>query len=184
MPFLKALLIAISLAIDVFAVSTGIGMRQSDYRTRLRFGAAFVTAELSMLFIGMLLGKLVYALIGNFAGYLGFCALIAVGAYVIYESTQESHDDIDLAKGMGLVFSALAISLDSLGIGFSISFLKVPIEMTIILIIVCTIAATGLGFALGRRLGTHFAERAELAGGILLVATGVLFAVLKATGHD
>lgn len=180
--FIKALLLALSLAIDVFAVSTGVGITQADYRTRARFALAFVGAELGMLALGSLVGRLVFALIGPVAGYLGFAALIAVGCFVLYEAHSEREQQLDMSKGFGLFLSALAISFDSLGIGFSIWFIGVPIPFTVGAIGVFTVLATILGFALGKRLGAAFEHRAEIAAGALLVLTGLLFIVLKVAG--
>ncbi len=79
-----------------------------------------------------------------------------------------------------LFVASIAISLDSLGIGFTILYIGVPIEITLIAIGAASVASTTLGLTLGRWLG-RFAERnAAFIGGVILAVTGIAFAVLKA----
>ena len=49
-------LVAISLALDVFAVSVGVGVRGASTSLKFRIGAAFACAEVTMNGIGALLG--------------------------------------------------------------------------------------------------------------------------------
>lgn len=184
MAIIKALLIALSLALDVFAVSIGVGMRECTSMERLRIGAAFVCAELVMTLIGALCGSVVLKFIGPIAGYLGFAALIGIGIYMMYEAIGEGEEKFDLSKGTGLLLGALAVSLDSLGIGFSILFIGVPFLVTLSFIAVASISATTLGFVVGRRLGLAVGERVGIYAGAILALTGIVFALLKLTGHQ
>ena len=179
----KVVVVAFSLALDVFAVSVGVGMRGMPRAAKVRIGAAFATAEVAMTLAGVGLGKLAGALLGDVAGYLGFAALIAVGAYMIYEALAEVEGaGLDLSHGWGLMVGALSISLDSLGIGFSILYIGVPLGVSIVCIAVASVISTSSGLALGKRLGVLAEEYAALAAGVVLVATGVTFAALKALG--
>jgi manganese efflux pump family protein len=180
--FFKVLFIALALALDVFAVSVGVGVRGLPARNRVRIGLAFASAEISMNLLGAGLGLLAGRLIGEAAGYFGFAALIGLGAYMMRESRTELGvaSRLDLSRGRGLFFASLAISLDSLGIGFSILYIGVPMPISLIVIGSISIASTLVGLTLGRWLG-RFAERnAAFVGGLLLALTGVVFAALKA----
>ena len=184
MAILKAFLIAFSLALDVFAVSVGVGMRDCTQAERLRIGGAFVCAELLMTMIGALCGSVVLRFIGPVAGYLGFAALVGIGIYMIIESLGESEEKFDLSRGSGLLLGALAISVDSLGIGFSILFIGVPFIVTLGCIAFASVTATTAGFLLGRKLGEVVGKHVGIYAGVILALTGVGFAVLKATGHE
>lgn len=179
MPLLKIFVLALSLALDVFAVGIGVGMRGVDRWVKVRIGIAFACAEVVMNLIGAGLGALVGRLIGDVAGYLGFVALIGVGAYMIYESRQEAEHPIDMTRGWGLFVASLSISLDSLGIGFSILYVGVPVVVSLSIIAATSIVATTLGLTLGRLLGERVEELAELFAGVVLVLTGVAFIALK-----
>ena len=179
--FFKVLFVALSLGLDVFAVSVGVGMKGTDRAVKIRIGAAFALAEVSMTVIGVLLGQAAGKLLGETAGYLGFAALFGIGCYMIYEARHgtEEGGGFDLSRGWGLTLGALSISLDSLGIGFSILYIGVPLVVSLVCIGVASVVSTTLGLALGKRLGVVAEERAALSAGIVLVLTGLAFAGLK-----
>ncbi|GAC1422393.1 MAG: manganese efflux pump MntP [Candidatus Velthaea sp.] len=177
---LKIAFVALSLALDVFAVSVGVGMKGTDRWLKIRIGAAFALAEIGMTLVGVLLGSVAGRLFGDVAGYLGFTALVFVGIYMIYETKKsEESGGFDLSRGWGLVLGALSISLDSLGIGFSILFIGVPLAVSIVWIGVASVASTTAGLMLGKALGQRAEEAAGLWAGIILIATGLGFAALK-----
>jgi putative Mn2+ efflux pump MntP len=165
----------------VFAVSVGVGMKGTDRWVKIRIGAAFATAEVTMTVLGVVLGQVAGRFLGDAAGYLGFTALVGVGAYMIYEALHgtEEGGGFDLSRGFGLVLGALSISLDSLGIGFSILYIGVPLGISLVFIGVASIISTTLGLALGRRLGVVAEEQAALWAGVVLILTGIAFAALK-----
>jgi manganese efflux pump family protein len=179
--FFKILFVALSLGLDVFAVSVGAGMRGTDRAVKIRIGIAFTVAEVSMTVIGVLIGQAAGKLLGDAAGYLGFTALVGVGVYMMYEALHgtEEGGGFDLSRGWGLFLGALSISLDSLGIGFSILYIGVPLGICLVFIGITSLLSTTLGLALGKRLGVVAEESAALWAGVVLVLTGVGFAALK-----
>lgn len=179
--FFKILFVALSLGLDVFAVSVGVGMKGTDRAVKIRIGAAFALAEVTMTVLGVVLGQAAGKLLGDAAGYLGFAALVGVGGYMIYEARHgtEEGGGFDLSRGWGLTLGALSISLDSLGIGFSILYIGVPLVVSLVFIGIASVVSTTLGLALGKRLGIVAEEQAALWAGIVLVLTGVGFAALK-----
>lgn len=181
MHFVKILVIALSLGLDVFAVGIGVGMRGASRGVKIRIGAAFATAEVVMNLVGLGLGQLAGSLLGEVAGYIGFAALIGVGGYMIFEAIRESEakEPLDMSRGWGLFIASLSISLDSLGIGFSILYIDVPLAISLGVIFIVSICATFLGLSFGRILGRRVEEGAELWAGIVLILTGVGFILAK-----
>lgn len=181
--FLKLVIIAASLGLDVFAVCVGVGMRGADRKMKLRIGAAFCAAEVGMVAAGAGIGRVAGELLGDAAGYLGFAALVAVGIYMVIEALHESEGQrFDLSRGTGLLLGSLAISIDSLGIGFSILFIGVPFGISLVTIAAVSVTSTTTGLALGRLLGKWAEDTAALWAGIVLIATGVGFAIMKLAG--
>jgi putative Mn2+ efflux pump MntP len=180
--FLKVFFVALALALDVFAVSVGVGVRGVPREVKVRIGIAFACAEILMNVIGAALGLAVGRLIGGVAGYLGFAALIGLGLYMMWESRSDLGETskLDLSKGWGLALASLSISLDSLGIGFSILYIGAPLLETLVVIGVVSVCATTLGLSLGGRIGGAAEQHAAFLGGLLLLLTGVVFTVLKA----
>ena len=178
--FVKVVLVAMSLGLDVFAVSVGVGMRGLERNVKIRIGIAFAAAEMTMTLIGAGLGKLAGQLLGDVAGYIGFGALVAVGIYMVVESLRESEaGGFDLSRGWGLLLGAVSISLDSLGIGFSILYIGVPLPVSLACIGIVAASSTTLGLTLGRLLGARAEASAAIWGGVILIATGLAFATLK-----
>jgi manganese efflux pump family protein len=178
---LKILFVALSLSLDVFAVSVGVGVRGVSGPLKWRIGIAFAAAEVTMNLIGAGIGAVAGHLLGEVAGYIGFGALVVLGIFMMVESRSRSQAaKLDLSHGWGLFVASLAISLDSLGIGFSILYIGVPPVIALGTIAAVSLSATALGLTLGARLG-GFAERyAAFLGGSLLALTGLAFATLKA----
>ncbi len=178
----KVFIVAMALALDVFAVSVGVGVRGVRPHHKLRIGVAFACAEVSMNVVGAGLGLLAGKLIGDLAGYIGFTALFGLGIYMIRESRTDLGESsrLDLSGGHGLLLASLAISLDSLGIGFSILYIGVPMPISLVIIAIVSVASTTFGLTLGRWLGRRAERNAAMFGGLLLALTGVLFAALKA----
>lgn len=180
--FLKVFVIALALSLDVFAVSVGVGVRPIPRLRKLRIGATFAAAEVTMICLGAGLGAAAGHLIGDYAGYIGFAALVGVGLYMIKESRSEFAETsrLDLARGHGLVVASLSVSLDSLGVGFTILYIGVPMPVSLIVVACVSLCATTLGLAIGRAFGRWSEQHAAFFGGVLLALTGVLFAILKA----
>jgi putative Mn2+ efflux pump MntP len=179
---LKVFVLAISLGLDVFAVGIGVGVRGASRALKIRIGFAFASAEVVMNLIGAGLGAAMGRALGDVAGYVGFAALVLLGAYMMLEGRREAHErePIDMSRGWGLLLASLSISLDSLGVGFSILYIHVPVVATLAVIAVVSILSTTAGLTLGHRLGRQIEERAELIGGALLALTGLLFIAIKA----
>ncbi|MDP9111733.1 MAG: manganese efflux pump MntP family protein [Candidatus Eremiobacteraeota bacterium] len=181
-PTFKIFVVALSLALDVFAVSVGVGVRGVPGRVKLRIGISFACAEIVMNLVGAGLGAVAGRLLGDVAGYIGFTALLGLGLYMVYESRRDNEDrlPLDMSSGWGLLLASLSISLDSLGIGFSILYIGVPLAVSLVTIGAVSILATAAGLTLGKRLGVRIEDNAEVIGGVLLALTGAAFIVLKA----
>jgi putative Mn2+ efflux pump MntP len=177
---LKIAFVALSLSLDVFAVSVGVGVRGVERALKWRIGLAFATAEIAMNLIGAGIGVAAGRLFGEVAGFVGFGALVVLGIFMMSESRSKSAAaKLDLSKGWGLFVASLAISLDSLGIGFSILYIGVPIAVALVTIGIVSLCATAAGLTLGARLGGLAERYAAFLGGLLLTLTGLTFAALK-----
>jgi putative Mn2+ efflux pump MntP len=180
---LKIAFVAFSLGLDVFAVCIGVGIRGTNRAIKIRIGAAFALAEVGMTLLGVVLGAAAGKYLGDVAGYLGFAAITLVGSYMLVEALKGQNDGgFDLSRGWGLVLGALSISLDSLGIGFSILFIGVPLGVSIVSIAGASVLSTTLGLSLGKFLGARMEEAAALWAAIILMGTGIVFAALKYFG--
>ena len=127
------------------------------------------------------LGALAGRLLGSVAGYIGFAALIGLGVFMIVQALRESEarTPLDMSRGWGLFIASLSISLDSLGIGFSILYIGVPLVLALAVIFAVSILSTILGLTIGGALGRRAEEGAEFWAGVVLALTGIAFIVAK-----
>jgi len=181
---LKILSIAIAIGLDVFAISIGIGITSSQWPVRLRLGTAFATAEISMQIIGYELGSGAGRLLGEIAEWIGLGLLALVGAFMIRESYNHSSEaSFDMTRGAGLLITSLSISLDSLGVGFALPGLGIPLVPLLITVSITTTIFTFAGLISGRRLGERYEHDAERAAGTMLILLALLFSIQHLTRH-
>jgi putative Mn2+ efflux pump MntP len=168
--------IALAVGLDVLALSTGIGVLGVPWNVRLRVGAAFASAEILMQILGAGIGAGAGHLAGEIAAYVGFALLAFIGVWIFRESFDKDHGLSETAtSGIGLLAASASISLDSLGVGFSLPALHVPLAPLIATVAITTVIFTFAGLRFGEILGAHFKKNAERGAGIVLVALAVLF---------
>ena len=68
---------------------------------------------------------------------------------------------------------AVATSIDALAVGITFAFLQTEIISAISVIGALTFAISFSGVFLGSKAGTKFSNRAEIAGGVILILIGV-----------
>ena len=71
-----------------------------------------------------------------------------------------------------LVTTAIATSLDAMAVGVGLAFLQVNILATAFAIGCATFLMSTLGMMVGRFIGPLLGKRAEILGGIVLIAIG------------
>lgn len=71
-----------------------------------------------------------------------------------------------------LAATAFATSIDAMAVGVGLAFINVNIWLTAAAIGLATFTMVTLGVMLGRMLGALIGKRAEIAGGIILIAIG------------
>ncbi len=168
--------IAVGLAMDAVAVSISSGLNLDGLRTAhaLRIATAFGVAQAVMPVVGWFAGYGAGDLIAGFDHWVAFGLLIAIGGRMIWGAcTEAESNSYNPMYVPHLLLLAVATSLDALAVGLGLSFLKMPILQAAMLIGATTFVLSLLGVFVGDRLGRHCESRAELLGGLILIAIGV-----------
>ncbi len=168
--------VALAIGLDVLALSTAVGIKAPPWNVRLRLGAAFATAELCMQVVGLLLGTGFGKIVGEVATWLGLLVLALIGVWILREGFSEDEHEFDVRTPGGLLFASLSISLDSLGVGFALPALKLPLAPLLGTVAFSTVCFTFAGLAFGEALGHAFEKNAERGAGIVLIALAAIFA--------
>jgi manganese efflux pump family protein len=180
---IRILGVALAIGLDVLALSTAIGIKEPPWRERIRLGVAFSGAEILMQIVGLSLGAGLGRIVGTIATWIGLIVLAGIGAWILREGfTEGSEHDFDVKTLGGLVLASLSISLDSLGVGFALPSLHLPLLQLFSTVAISTVVFTLSGLAFGAVLGHTFEKNAEKAAGIVLMLLAILFAVEKVRG--
>ena len=175
---LQTLLIALSLAMDAFAVSvsTGIAVPSFGPRQAARIGLWCGFFQFAMPLVGWFLGSSVRTYIEFIDHWIAFALLGLIGGSMIREALHtegggEAVTDLSVKR---LFLLALATSIDALAVGVTLAFDdSVNILLSAAVIGAVAFLMAMLGGLLGRRLGDLFQKRATLLGGAVLMAIGL-----------
>lgn len=169
----EVFLLAIALSMDAFAVSIGLGSKKVVNTRSLRIKAAiyFGFFQGFMPILGYFSGKGLSSWIEDYAPWIAFFLLVFIGCKMIYESLSEGIEE-DIAKVTHRVLFVLAIatSIDAMAAGYAISLLEVDIAVACLIIGVTTFAFSWIGVDIGERSGVWLESKAELFGGLVLIA--------------
>jgi putative Mn2+ efflux pump MntP len=176
MNFPEVLLIALSMAMDAFAVCLGVGTqaRAPGPRPTFRLAFHFGLFQFLMPVIGWFAGMTIVEYIFAYDHWVAFGLLGFVGVRMIRAGLDPRAEAQlpDPSRGWSLVILAVATSIDALAVGFSLGMLGMTIWYPAVVIGVVTGLLSWLGLRLGNRLGAEFGKRIEIAGGILLILIG------------
>lgn len=178
MNFASVFLIALSLAMDAFAVSisNGISSKQCSLKDALITGLFFGGFQFFMPVLGWALGTSVSAYIEAIDHFIAFGLLGFIGANMIYGAVKEANEKGEACSNFNfktLTLQAIATSIDALAVGISFAILKVNIISAALVIGIVAFLFSVLGVRLGRRLGNIFRKRAEILGGFVLIGIGL-----------
>lgn len=168
--------IAVSLALDAFAVSlvAGATIRPITYRHDFRLAWHFGLFQFMMPIIGWLVGNTMFGYLEALDHWIAFGLLTAIGGKMIWESFQEIQEYTkDITRGWTLIGLSLATSIDALAIGLTLSAIQVRIWYPSVVIGVVALLFSVAGIYLGHKTGKLLGKNFELLGGVILIAIGI-----------
>ena len=161
---------------DAFAVSVCKGLSVTKVRLSesLKVGLWFGGFQALMPLAGFFAGVHFADFVASVDHWIAFILLGIIGANMIKDSREDDscHIDSDFSVRAMLPL-AVATSIDALAVGVSLAFLKVNIISAVVIIGLVTALFSVAGVNLGKILGCRFKSKAELLGGILMIAMGV-----------
>lgn len=189
---IEVLFLAIALAMDAFAVSIGLGAKQSStayassakakallLRLAIMAGLYFGIAQGIMPLIGYLLGSALLGWLASAAPWIGCIILVALGAKMLYEAISGDEEEELGSEGNTKIdhklmsTMAIATSIDAMAAGFTLNLLAVNAWIACLIIAVVTALFSFGGVYLGRQSGTWLEDKAEILGGVVLIAIGI-----------
>jgi len=175
--FITVLGIALALCADCFAVAVcgGVSPASRSFLRVFRAALTFGIVQGLMLVVGWLVGRTVVEFISAYDHWIAFGLLLFVGGRMLWESRGSKDEKCapDITRGWLLFTLAVATSLDALAVGLSFAFLEVSMTMAGLTVGVVTFVLVTAGFLVGRKASGIIGKRAELVGGIILIAIGL-----------
>ena len=176
MNLLAILLLGIALSLDTFAVSLTLGLLadRTTHRQKVRF----------LVVIGWFMGETVSRLIADYDHWIAFGLLLFIGGKMIQEGLSARGDSVsgsDLLSLRNTLLLGIALSIDALITGFTIGLVQVRLfagcqlgnvlaAALIIGLSALVISAAGIG--IGRKASSRLGAKAEVFGGLILIAIG------------
>lgn len=185
MDIITLLLLSVGLAMDAFAVSIckGLAMPKLKVSHMIIVGAWFGGFQALMPMIGYLLGSRFVQFITSVAPWIAFVLLFIIGGNMIRESFSKEESNATDALGFKTMFvMAIATSIDALAVG--ITFACVPVQIAaanalintiiaVLIIGIITFIISAIGVKVGNVFGTRYKNKAEFAGGVILILLGI-----------
>ena len=177
---LEALLLAVGLSMDAFAVSVckGLGTKKARLKHCAICGTWFGGFQALMPLIGFLIGSLFAEKIQIVDHWIAFGLLIFIGINMLREAFGNEEEccgcqEADFSFKTMLIM-AIATSIDALAVGITLALAgDVNIFLAVTLIGIITFAMSCAGVKIGNIFGSCFEKKAQLAGGIILIGLGL-----------
>ena len=167
--------LAVGLSMDAFAVSIckGLAIGRSSLKASLIVGLWFGFFQALMPLIGYFVGMQLSDLIQAFDHWVAFVLLAAIGISMIVESRSKDEEESPSLTARAMLPLAVATSIDALASGIALAAVDGSIYWAVAFIGLTTFILSGFGVRLGAIAGSRYKSRAELAGGLILIAIGI-----------
>ena len=171
------LLLAFAMSTDAFAAAIGRGATLKSPRLpeAFKIGLIFGSIEAITPLVGWLIGKSASGYVEAWDHWIAFALLMILGLHMIYEGMKPEEDGVEKPAEKSLLrtcITAFSTSIDAMAVGVSLAFINVNIWIAAALIGLATTLMVTLGIMLGRAIGAVMGHRAEIFGGLTLVAVG------------
>ena len=180
MGFGELLLLAVGVSMDAFAVSIckGLAMKKATLKAGLTCGLWFGGFQALMPVIGFFLGTIFAEAIEAIDHWVAFVLLALIGYNMLKDAFDKEEccccDEKNADLSVKTMFvMAVATSIDALAVGISLAMAgSVNIWMAATLIGFCTCGFCTAGVKIGNVFGSKFEDKAQLAGGVILILLG------------
>lgn len=167
--------LAVGLSMDAFAVSIckGLACPKLQWKHMVTVGLWFGGFQALMPAVGYFLGAQFRDKIMAIDHWIAFALLVLIGANMIRESLGKDECPTASFGFKEMFVMAVATSIDALAVGVTFAFLNVHILWAVSFIGVTTFILSAIGVKVGNVFGTKYKNKAEIAGGVILILLGV-----------
>lgn len=181
MSILEIVLLGVALSMDAVAV----GMTNGMVEPKMRFPKVLLIAlfygffQFFMPVLGYYCGSVFTSIVKMIAPWLSFALLAFIGGKMIFDCFRKEEKPTEGVGVKKLFVQAIATSIDALAVGVSLlaaestGGLPFHVFLCALTIGAITFALSTAAVYIGKAVGDKLADKAELIGGIILVAIGI-----------
>lgn len=179
--FFNSVLLGVGLAMDAFSVSMANGLNEPKMSKGKMCGVAgvFSAFQAIMPMIGWVCVHTLVQYFTKFEKFIPWIALVLllyIGGKMLIEGIRNK-GEITEKQGLGfgvLLVQGIATSIDALSVGFTIAEYDWIMALTASLIIAAvTFVICTAGLVIGKKFGTKLSNKADILGGVILIAIGL-----------
>lgn len=178
MSLIEIVLLSVGLAMDAFSVAVcqGLSMKKLSVRSGVIISLFFGAFQAGMPLIGYFLGNTFADFVTSVSHWIAFILLGIIGINMIHEAFHEDEEEAKsgeykLALG-ALTVLAVATSIDAFAVGIVFAATQVNLIIAVSIIGSITFALSFAGVVIGNKFGSRFGNKAEIAGGVILLLIG------------
>lgn len=175
MSYFELLLLAIGDSMDACAVSMAKGTttHKPTLRHYLSVGLWFGITHVVVIFLGYFIGSKFAHIVESWDHWISFVLLLLLGIDMIKEALSKEKKYIDTSySAKNMLALSIAISIDALAVGVSLSFAEVNIFVAALILGVVTLLLSLVGLKIGNIFGNRYKTVAEIIGGVVLIFIG------------
>lgn len=178
MGIIELFILAVGLSMDAFAVSICKGLATPKIKCKhmILAGLWFGGFQALMPTIGYFLGSTFASTIKTYDHWVAFVLLSFIGGNMLKEAFSSGDDDGEVSNSFAvktMFIMAIATSIDALAVGVTFAFLEVNVLIAAAFIGVTTFAFSFAGVKIGNIFGAKYEKKAEIIGGLILIALGI-----------
>ena len=124
---------------------------------------------------GFFLGSLISEIVRAADHWVALFLLLFLGIRMIVEGTRVhgNGNPKDFSRLIELLAAAVGTSIDAFAVGVSFALLKIQIWYSAIIVGAITFLASMTAIRIGKSAGARLGKRAEIIGGLILIAIGI-----------
>lgn len=178
MGILEAVLVAVSLCADCFAVTlcSSVTLKDLRWSSVTRVALVFALIQSGLLLAGWAFGSFLASYVIKISHVIGFLLLLFVGGSMLLEGIRGDEDVHKLDGWRNIVLGGVATSIDALAVGVALSMEDTGWNSFLPLLIavfVVTALSAVVGICGGRFIGKRAGRIAVIIGGCVLVGIGI-----------
>ena len=178
--FTTNILLGVGLAMDAFSVSMANGLNEPHMKTGriCTIAGVFGTFQALMPMIGWFCVHTIaeyFHVFEKFIPWIALILLLFIGGKMLLEGIKnECEEEVSAVSPWALFVQGIATSIDALSVGFTIAKYNwiMALAASLIIAIVTFFICVG-GLIIGKKFGTKLSNKAQLLGGVILIAIGI-----------